>query len=102
MINYGPKKPKKEDSSSGSEIDMSWHQDTPDWSHGEFPDCPQCGEKMGYSYLQSTFKCPGCGYVMDEDDWHYKDDSEVPFGCEACGGPYPYCKDSCALFDVDD
>lgn len=22
-----------------------------------------------------------------------------PAGCRACGGPYPYCKTSCKLFD---
>ena len=23
----------------------------------------------------------------------------VPSGCAACGGPYPYCKTSCPIFD---
>lgn len=22
-----------------------------------------------------------------------------PAGCRACGGPYPYCKPSCRMFD---
>ena len=27
------------------------------------------------------------------------DDDHVPSGCRACGGPYPYCRDSCPIFD---
>lgn len=23
----------------------------------------------------------------------------IPVGCQACGGPYPLCKDGCPLFD---
>lgn len=23
----------------------------------------------------------------------------IPVGCAACGGPYPYCKTSCPMFD---
>lgn len=23
----------------------------------------------------------------------------IPFGCRACGGPYPMCKSSCPMFD---
>lgn len=29
----------------------------------------------------------------------YNDDEEPPVGCAACGGPYPFCKISCPLFD---
>lgn len=51
---------------------------------------------------------------MDEEDYEYESDEEVewteemldmeqgeipPAGCRACGGPYPYCKTSCKLFD---
>ena len=23
----------------------------------------------------------------------------IPYGCRACGGPYPMCKSSCPMFD---
>ena len=35
-------------------------------------------------------------YESDDDDYG---DDEVPEGCAACGGPYPYCTTSCPLFD---
>lgn len=55
--------------------------------------------------------CDDCGHSVDivdyghEEETHnslfgykpYKDD--VPEGCSACGGPYPSCKTSCALFN---
>lgn len=25
--------------------------------------------------------------------------SRVPFGCAACGGPYPHCKTACPMYD---
>ena len=49
-----------------------------------------------------------------KEDYEYESDEEVewteemldmeqgdipPAGCRACGGPYPYCKTSCKLFD---
>lgn len=45
-----------------------------------------------------------CGYVVNHNDYDYEeyfeeDDTEPPFGCQACGGPYPQCKTSCKLFD---
>lgn len=75
----------------------------PDYS-GYCPDCPECGTTMGYSYIKSEFKCPNCGYLMDEMDWDYEcedtnDPNNPPFGCAACGGPYPDCKSSCNMFD---
>ena len=27
------------------------------------------------------------------------DDDDAPEGCLACGGPYPYCKEGCPLFE---
>ena len=39
----------------------------------------------------------GIGSTDDDDDDDYDDGEE---GCGACGNPaYPYCKDSCPLFD---
>lgn len=62
--------------------------------------CPECGEPMAYSSSQCLYKCPECGYEMDEDDYEPDADEDgVPFGCQACGGPYPQCKTSCTLFD---
>ena len=41
--------------------------------------------------------------MIDEgDEWLYSDDEDedaVPYGCSACGGPYPHCKDACPMFD---
>ena len=78
----------------------SEYNDIPDWS-GYCPDCPKCGETMGYCYHKSEFKCPSCGYIMDEYDWERDDEKEndIPWGCKVCGGPYPQCKTSCKLFD---
>lgn len=80
-------------------IDMTGFNSVPDYS-GYCPDCPECFETMRYNALTGEFKCPGCGYIMDEYDWDYEaDEDEVPFGCRTCGGPYPDCKTSCKLFD---
>lgn len=61
-----------------------------------------------------VYICPSCGLKVDEEDYEYESDEEVewteemldmeqgdipPAGCRACGGPYPYCKTSCKLFD---
>lgn len=41
--------------------------------------------------------------MIDEgDEWLYSDEDDedsMPFGCRACGGPYPNCKDACPMFD---
>ncbi len=66
--------------------------------------CPCCGEFLHNK--DGDIVCVGCGY----EDWSYyirqanrrssfKSD-KVPVGCEACGGPYPLCKDSCNIFDT--
>lgn len=76
------------------------YNDIPDYS-GYCPDCPKCGEVMGYSYSNSEFKCPACNHVMDESNWDYESerDDEKPFVCETCGGPWPNCETSCKMFD---
>lgn len=63
---------------------------------GQNPDCPKCLSTMGYSYIYNKFKCPECGYEMDEEDLEFHKD----VGCQACGCDlYPDCKDSCKMFD---
>ena len=61
--------------------------------------CPCCGEYLHNK--DGDVVCIGCGY---EDLYYYirqekVDEDEIPFCCEACGGPYPSCKVSCNLFD---
>lgn len=44
-------------------------------------------------YLNNGYTiCNRCGAVMEQGEI-------PPAGCRACGGPYPYCKTSCKLFD---
>lgn len=62
-------------------------------------------------YLNRGFAiCNRCGAVMDrrEDprggcdiyaDYLVFRNDMPPAGCRACGGPYPYCKPSCRMFD---
>jgi len=39
----------------------------------------------------------GSSKLVIHDDFDLDDD--IPEGCRACGNNYPYCKDSCPLFD---
>ena len=67
-------------------------------------------------YLNNGYAiCNRCGAIMRKtEDYEFVSDEEVewteemldmeqgdipPAGCRACGGPYPYCKTSCKLFD---
>lgn len=73
-------------------------------------------------YLNKGYAiCNKCGAVMDrieELDYEYESADEMelgldergdeylifrddmpPAGCKACGGPYPYCKASCKMFN---
>lgn len=79
--------------------------------------CDNCGaymnEQDGFTTEDGAWECEECGYendvsednIVDDDDCDdgtnpsYDDDDEIPEGCEACGGDYPNCKDSCPLFD---
>lgn len=80
--------------------------------------CNRCGAVMRQTEDPKTgcgvYICPSCGLKVDEEDYEYESDEEVewteemldmeqgdipPAGCRACGGPYPYCKTSCKLFD---
>lgn len=84
--------------------------------------CNKCGAVM---YREEDpeggcdiYTCPSCGWEIDETDYEYesRDPMELvldergeeylifrndmpPAGCRACGGPYPYCKVSCKMFD---
>lgn len=82
--------------------DDSHYSDYPPDYATENPKCPSCRTRMKYNYVTSKFKCFSCGYDMDEYDWDYdisEDGDEPPYGCEACGGPWPHCKSSCNLID---
>lgn len=62
--------------------------------------CPSCGweiDEMGYEYVSGD----PMGLVQDERGGDYLVFRDVmpPAGCRACGGPYPYCKPSCRMFD---
>jgi hypothetical protein len=80
--------------------------------------CNRCGAVMRQAEDPKTgcgvYICPSCGLKVDEEDYEYESDEEVewteemldmeqgdipPAGRRACGGPYPYCKMSCKLFD---
>lgn len=69
--------------------------------------CPKCGAKMDYVGGLVDWECPKCGTagVLEWDIGNkeyyvstYEED-DIPYGCEACGGPYPDCASSCSIFD---
>lgn len=81
--------------------------------------CNKCGAVMDL-YLpaedETIMICPDCGWKVNIEDYIYgercQEDKEwapnmtqmfgediPPAGCMACGGPYPYCKSSCKMFD---
>lgn len=62
--------------------------------------CPSCGWEIDgaeYEYESGD----GMEYALDErgDSYLIFKDDMPPAGCRACGGPYPYCKESCMMFD---
>lgn len=84
--------------------------------------CNRCGAVMDQKEdLRGgcdIYACPSCGWEIDEMEYEYEsgDPMELvqdergedilifkndmpPAGCRACGGPYPYCKASCKMFD---
>ena len=84
--------------------------------------CNKCGAVMDRKEDPEggcdIYTCPSCGWEIDEMDYEYEDGDEMelvldergkdclifkndmpPAGCRACGGPYPYCKTSCKMFD---
>lgn len=40
-------------------------------------------------------------YSEDFDPDEYEEAFGIPFGCSACGGDYPNCRQGCSLFDDD-
>lgn len=80
--------------------------------------CNNCGAVMDRKEDPAggcdIYTCPSCGWEVDEMEYEYKDQDEMewesdvlsalkgdvpPAGCQACGGPYPYCQVSCRMFD---
>lgn len=80
--------------------------------------CNICGALMEQTTDPETgyaiFRCPACHWKVDEEDYEYDWGEPIewtdqmknmfggevpPEGCRACGGPYPYCKSSCKLFN---
>lgn len=71
-----------------------------DEPEGVWAKCDKCDTLMEYSSRLEKFRCPCCGKEIDEDEYEeYYDDDNPPFGCSACGGPYPLCKEGCNMFD---
>lgn len=64
--------------------------------------CPPTGADVGKSAIIANI---GVWVLMelvqDErgDDYLVFRNDMPPAGCRACGGPYPYCKPSCRMFD---
>lgn len=49
-------------------------------------------------YLNRGFAiCNRCGAVMDRRE-DPRGGCDI-YACPSCGGPYPYCKPSCRMFD---
>lgn len=80
-------------------VDVSDYQDEPDVF--TMPDCPECGERLHFSYNKEQFKCSNCGNVFDMDDLDLDDEDGdgIPAGCARCGGPYPSCMSGCNLYN---
>lgn len=93
-----------------------------DYLNRGFAICNRCGAVMDQREDPrggcDIYACPSCGWEIDEMEYEYEsgdpmelvqdergDDYLVfrndmpPAGCRACGGPYPYCKPSCRMFD---
>lgn len=96
-------------------------QDLLDYLNSGRAICNECGAVMERkehrgNLLGFYYRCPSCGWKVDEEDYRYDDgdpepkewtpevirafDGDIPpAGCIACGGPYPDCKSSCKMFD---
>lgn len=78
-----------------------------DYLNRGFAICNRCGAVMDRREDPrggcDIYACPSCGWelVQDErgDDYLVFRNDMPPAGCRACGGPYPYCKPSCRMFD---
>lgn len=71
-----------------------------DYLNRGFAICNRCGAVMDRREDPrggcDIYACPSCGWEIDE--LVFRNDMP-PAGCRACGGPYPYCKPSCRMFD---
>lgn len=74
-------------SSHGGNIKLSAGDELMDYLNRGFAICYESGDPMEL--------------VQDErgDDYLVFRNDMPPAGCRACGGPYPYCKPSCRMFD---
>lgn len=73
--------------------------------------CPYCGKKVWFEKDIGFYVCKTGDALLSEyellDEPKVEDNNvnnsesvdEIPEGCRACGGPYPYCKTSCSIFD---
>jgi len=87
----------KKDEITNNEISEDDYEDTPE---GPWAECHECDTLMGYSQKLERFRCHCCGKEIAEEDYEeYYDDNTPPYGCRACGGPWPNCQTSCKLFD---
>ena len=77
-----------------------------DYLNRGFAICNRCGAVMDQREdPRGGCDIYACGdpmeLVQDErgDDYLVFRNDMPPAGCRACGGPYPYCKPSCRMFD---
>jgi len=82
--------------------------------------CNKCGALMDEEIRNriGVYTCPACGWEIDVMEYEYEEGDPMelvqdergdeyliprnntpPQGCRACGGPYPYCKSSCKMYD---
>ena len=46
------------------------------------------------------YKCPVCGFIAGEYDFDIEEDENyIPYGCAACGGPWPDCMTGCTIYE---
>ncbi len=104
------------------EIIVPAGSDLMDYLNRGYAICNKCGAVMDRVEDPKggcdIYACPSCGWEIDEMEYEYEsgDPMELvqdergdsylifkndmpPAGCRACGGPYPYCKASCKMYD---
>lgn len=56
--------------------------------------------RNNYDRLMTSFSMMNRNHKNQSKSTHSQLNSYyIPVGCAACGGPYPYCKTSCPMFD---
>lgn len=63
--------------------------------------CPFCKVELMKNTTTGVIECPCC-YTTEDDlkNMPYEEVyDDIPEGCEACGGDYPLCADSCPLME---